>query len=249
MQEKQKWFETWFNTSYYHTLYKDRNDDEAQFFMKNLINHLAIKDSATVLDLACGKGRHSIFLNEQNLKVTGLDLSEQSITHAKQFENNSLHFDVHDMRNVYDKQTFNYIFNLFTSFGYFEDDNENQKAISSMEKMLAENGTLVIDFLNATKTINNLVKKETKIVEGIAFHISRRLEKGFIIKQIQFTDKGKDYTFEERVKALKLEDFQKFFDKTNLELLEVFGNFSLEKFNAENSERLIMILRLPMKCG
>ena len=158
MKEKQEWFETWFDTSYYHMLYKNRNDEEAHFFMKNLINYLAIKANSKVLDLACGKGRHAVFLNQQKLDVVGVDLSGESIAHAKQFENDSLHFDVHDMRAIYKENTFDYVFNLFTSFGYFKDDNENQKAVSSMEKMLNEKGVLVIDFLNATKTINNLVQ-------------------------------------------------------------------------------------------
>jgi SAM-dependent methyltransferase len=249
MQEKQKWFETWFDTSYYHILYKNRNDEEAQYFMKNLIKYLAVKEHSKVLDLACGKGRHSIFLNEQKLDVVGVDLSEQSILHAKQFENDSLHFDVHDMREVYDKQSFDYVFNLFTSFGYFEDDNENQKAVSAMEQMLNENGVLVIDFLNAVKTVNNLVLKEEKVIDGITFNITREVKNNFIVKSIQFEDKGESFSFEEKVKALKLEDFKKFFDKTKLELLDVFGNFSLEKYDPKTSDRLIMILRLPLKCA
>lgn len=249
MQEKQEWFETWFDTSYYHILYKNRNDEEAHFFMKNLIKYLEIKDGSKVLDLACGKGRHSIFLNEQNLDVVGVDLSEQSIKHAKQFENETLHFDVHDMREVYKKQSFDYIFNLFTSFGYFEDDHENQKAISAMEQMLNEQGVLVIDFLNAVKTLNNLVLKEQKNIDGITFNITKEVKNNFIVKTIKFEDKGESFSFEEKVKALTLKDFKKFFDKTNFELFEIFGNVSLEKYNPETSDRLIMILRLPLKCG
>ena len=59
---KSDWFTDWFNTSYYHTLYKDRNDKDAQLFMRNIINFLKIPSSSHLLDLPCGKGRHSIYL-------------------------------------------------------------------------------------------------------------------------------------------------------------------------------------------
>jgi len=248
MQKKNNWFETWFDTEYYHILYKNRNDKEAHFFMDNLVNYLEIANNSTVLDLACGKGRHSIYLNKKELDVVGVDLSEQSIKYAQQFKNETLHFDVHDMREVYTKQKFNYIFNLFTSFGYFEDDSENQKAISAMEQMLDTNGVLVIDFLNATKVIKNLIKEEQKIIDGITFNIKRKVENQFIVKTISFEDKGKKYSFEERVKALRLEDFEKFINHTNMELFEVFGNFALDKFDENTSDRLIMILRMPLLC-
>lgn len=241
--QKQQWFETWFDTKYYHILYKNRNDEEAHFFMNNLVEHLNVEKDSTVMDLACGKGRHSVFLNKKGLEVTGVDLSAQSIEHAKQFENNSLHFDVHDMREVYKKQKFDYVFNLFTSFGYFEDDNENLKAIQAMKEMLEPNGVLVIDFMNCVRTINNLVLEEQKNIEEIQFNITRKVENNFIVKSINFEDQGKLFSFEERVKALTLEHYKTFFKKAGLELLEVFGNFKLENFEENTSDRLIMILK------
>lgn len=241
MQQKKEWFENWFDTKYYHILYQNRNDDEAHFFMNNLVKHLGVKPNAVVLDLACGKGRHSIFLNEKGLDVTGLDLSRESIEYAKQFENDSLHFDVHDMRKVYPKQ-FDYVFNLFTSFGYFENERENQDAINAMKKMLKKDGVLVIDFLNAHKTIADLVAKEEKILDGITFHITKNVVDGFIVKTITFEDEGKQFSYQERVKALTLNHFKTFFEQAGLVLKETFGNINLEKYQAETSKRLIMVL-------
>lgn len=241
MQAEKQWFENWFDTKYYHILYQRRNDDEAQFFMSNLIHHLNVKPNAEVLDLACGKGRHSIFLNQKGLDVMGLDLSKESIEYAKQFENDTLHFDVHDMRKVYPKK-FDFVFNLFTSFGYFENDAENQETINAMKSMLKPNGVLVIDFLNAYKTIKNLVEKEEKTLDNITFNIEKSIVDGFIVKTIGFEDEGESFSFQERVKALSLSDFEAFFKHAGLELKETFGNFNFEPYQAETSERLIMIL-------
>ena len=77
-----QWFTSWFDTPYYHTLYKDRNHSEAQVFMDNLTNYLNVPEHGEILDLACGKGRHSIYLNSLGYNVTGVDLSENSIEYA-----------------------------------------------------------------------------------------------------------------------------------------------------------------------
>ena len=88
------WFTDWFNTSYYHILYKDRNDADAQLFMKNITAFLALPKTAHILDLPCGKGRHALFLNSLGYKVTGADLAENSIKYAKQFENEKLNASI-----------------------------------------------------------------------------------------------------------------------------------------------------------
>ena len=72
-KEQQNWFASWFDTDYYHILYKDRDYDEAELFMNHLTNYLNIPEGGTILDLACGKGRHSVFLNDLGFDVTGAD--------------------------------------------------------------------------------------------------------------------------------------------------------------------------------
>ncbi|MBB6609647.1 class I SAM-dependent methyltransferase [Pontibacter sp. Tf4] len=242
-QQEQEWFSTWFDSPYYHILYQNRDDQEAQQFMDKLLTYLHPKPHEKVLDLACGKGRHSVYLNQKGYDVTGLDLSEQSIAYAKQFENERLHFAVHDMREVYQPESFDFILNLFTSFGYFENETENVVALCAVASTLKHGGKLVIDFMNTNLTIANLVAEEVKVVEGIEFHIHRGVENGFIVKTIRFSDKGEDYCFEERVRALRLEDFMEYFGMAQLRLAEVFGDYDLHSFKPESSERMIFVLK------
>ena len=147
-KEHSKWFQSWFDTSYYHILYKQRDYKEAEVFIKNIVNYLNLDKDDSILDLACGKGRHSIFLNTLGYNVTGLDLSKNSIEHAKTHESNSLHFDVHDMRDIY-KTQFEVVLNLFTSFGYFEERADNFKVIQTIKSSLKQNGIGVIDYMNS----------------------------------------------------------------------------------------------------
>lgn len=237
-----KWYASWFDTPFYHILYKDRDYAEAEAFMTTLTNYLNLPEQAKILDLACGKGRHSIFLNKLGYDVIGADLSENSIAHAKQFENNTLHFKVHNMCLPYG-ETFDAVFNLFTSFGYFENESDNLSTIKAIKADLNEFGFGVIDFMNSNYVINNLVEKDTKTVDGIEFTMTRRVENGYIIKDISFTFEDEDYQFQEHVKAFTLSDFETLFENAGVYLLDVFGDYKLNKFDANNSERLIMIFK------
>lgn len=242
MTKASEWFDQWFDSPYYHILYKHRDYEEAKEFLDTLINYFRIKPNHKVLDLACGKGRHSIYLNEKGFDVVGVDLSEQNITHARQFENDRLKFDIHDMREVYAENEFDFVLNMFTSFGYFDSEKENEQAIRSAAKSLKPGGSLLIDFLNPYRVINNLVPEEKKTVEGITFDITRNLsEDGFIVKGINFKDNGKAYHFEERVKAIRRIEFLDYFRKADLKLIKTFGDYDLNEYDPEKSERMIFV--------
>lgn len=236
------WFAKWFDTKYYHILYKDRDYQEAGMFIDNITSYLNLPEKAKVLDLACGKGRHSIYLNKLGFDVVGADLSENSINEAKKHENESLHFVVHDMREPFE-QKFDAVFNLFTSFGYFDNDEDNLTTLKAIKESLNEYGFAVLDFMNVEKVIPNLVTSEVKTVEGIDFHIKRRFENGYIYKDISFEDNSEKYNFTERVKAFRLEDFEQMMDQSDIYLLDVFGDYKLGKFIKDTSDRLIMIFK------
>lgn len=243
MDSSKTWFAEWFDTNYYHILYQHRNEEEAKQFIAKLISHLKVPKGSRCLDLACGKGRHAKFLSEHGLNVTGLDLSPNSIESAKQFENKNLIFDVHDMRLKYGSHKFDYIFNLFTSFGYFNSNSDNIKVLKAIEDMLLPNGIAVIDFMNAEKVIKKLVSSEQKELNDIQFNITRRYDNQHIFKDIKFTDQGESYHFTERVQALKKSDFIEILKHTNLELVRVYGDYQLNDFEENSSDRLILILQ------
>lgn len=238
-----EWFVDWFDTSYYHTLYKDRNDEEASVFISNLLHFLQLENSAHVLDLACGKGRHSVTLNSLGYSVKGVDLSANSISHAKENENETLQFAVHDMRDILHGEKFKAVFNLFTSFGYFDTICDNECVVQSIHEMLEENGFLIIDFMNAARVIENLVEKETKIVDGITFNLERVYDGEHIFKHIRFEDKETSFHYTERVQALKEQDFKTLLSENKFEIISTFGNFSLEPFDEKTSDRLIIIAK------
>ena len=234
------WFKNWFDSKYYHILYKNRDEQEAVFFLNKIINHIKLK-KGKVLDVACGKGRHAKYLNKIGFNVVGIDLSKNSIDLAKKNENEKLKFYVHDMRNVFKENEYNLVTNLFTSFGYFEDHKDEQKAINSMAKNLKKEGMLLIDFMNVKKVINSLIPSEKKIIDDINFNIKRSFNENYITKDIEIIDKEINLKFKEKVRTLTLIDFNKMLEKANLKIIDLFGDYKLSDFNALNSDRLIIL--------
>ena len=237
------WFKHWFNSPYYHLLYKNRDIKDAQIFIDNLVNRLQITTHSKILDVACGKGRHCIYFNKKGMDVVGIDLSTNSINTAKKYENKTLKFEVHDMRKVFKENSFNIVTNLFTSFGYFENDQDEQKTINAIALNLKEEGILIIDFMNSKRVMKNLVKSERKKINGIAFKISRSIKNNYILKNIAFSDNGENYQFQEKVRALTLANFSNLIHNAGLKIIDIFGNYRLEEFSAVNSERLIIICK------
>jgi SAM-dependent methyltransferase len=241
-KEVNNWFASWFDSPYYHILYKDRDQEEAQVFMDTLVHYLNLPEEAKILDLACGKGRHAIHLNQLGFTVLGADLSANSILEANKSANATLHFKEHDMREPFEEK-FDAIFNLFTSFGYFENPADNLKTLKAIKDSLTEYGFAVIDFMNVHQVLANLVPEEVKTVDGIDFHIKRYLKDSFIYKEIDFEDQGNHYHFTEKVNALTLADFENLMEQADIFLLDIFGDYKLKKFHKMESERLIMIFK------
>lgn len=240
---EQLWFKDWFNSPYYHILYKNRDGKEAQGFMDALAGHLKLSTSDRIWDLACGKGRHSVYLNSKGLNVIGTDLSENSIKEALKSSNDILEFYVHDMRTPFRINYFTHVFNLFTSIGYFENERDNQKVFKNVNNALKPGGLFVVDFFNVTD-VKTCMQPDNKInIEGIEFNICKKIENNKVIKRIEFSDKGKNYFFEEKVSLLKQKDFLDMATTAGFKLEAVFGDYKLNGFDETKSERLILIFR------
>ncbi len=239
------WFKTWFNTPYYHLLYQNRDFAEAENFISKLISYLDIPENSEIIDLACGKGRHSVFLNKLGYSVLGLDLSEESIAHNQEFEKSGipyLKFEVHDMREPIDSSPVVLVVNLFTSFGYFESHEEDDAVFKSVYNVLKPGGIFVLDFLNEQYVKNTLVPQQEIIRGDITFDIRKRIENHHVIKDINFTDQNEDYHFFEQVKLHSQEEIEDFAKTNHFSVKNIFGDYHLNQFDRETSPRCIMVL-------
>src|SRR5947207_2050646 len=140
LTKKKEWFETWFDTPYYHLLYENRNHGEAEEFVLKLLEYLKLPADADVLDVACGIGRFSIALAKHDLNVVGIDLSLKNIEHASIHESENLSFYQHDMREIFYVNYFDAAFNMFTSFGFFNLERDHLKSVRAMSHSLKKGG-------------------------------------------------------------------------------------------------------------
>lgn len=245
MKKPTEWFENWFDSPYYHVLYKHRNHQEAKAFINKLLLNLAPAPTAEFLDKACGRGRHTAHLSKKGYRSTGLDLSPNNISYAQQKWGKIAHFEIHDMRLPYRTAAFDYVLSLFTSFGYFQTDQENQEVLASAYSDLKNGGTLVLDFLNINWVKKHLLDKDIKTIKDIQFCLKRQITNGWIIKNIDITDQEETFHFEEKVKALNVEVLKQMFTNVGFNINAIFGNYNLDAFDADLSERVIIIATKP----
>jgi SAM-dependent methyltransferase len=243
-QQHVDWYESWFGSPYYPILYNHRDVDEAKDFVKNLIHYLQPPVGSTMADIACGEGRHSRQLAAYGFEVIGTDLAAESIQIAKKYETDKLQFFVHDMRSPLYMNYFDFAFNFFTSFGYFEKYHDHELAAKAFASCLKQGGTLIIDYLNKENALKKLVANETVERDFFTFYISRKLEQGHFIKNIQFEDEnGRERHFHESVAAFTVQDFKTLFHKAGLKLVTCFGDYDLSDYNEEFSPRMIMFFK------
>jgi len=243
------WFKDWFNSPYYHQLYFKRDETEAAAFINKLIDHLQPRLGAEMLDVACGKGRHSIQLAGKGFTVTGIDLSEDSIREAKELEEPNLEFFVHDMRLPFRINYYDYAFNFFTSFGYFKTRREHDNAIRTIAQSLKPNGYFVMDYLNAHFAEDNLVHKSEKLIDDVNYYITKWFDETHFFKKIVVEDENLEEPLEytEKVAKFNLGDFTDMFSFQGLQIQEVFGDYQFGNYDVKKSPRLIMIAKKVVK--
>lgn len=240
MNERQ-WFEKWFDTPYYHLLYNHRDDKEAAKFIEQLLGFLDLPKGSRILDIGCGKGRHSRYFASAGYKTTGIDLSPMSIAEARKDAEPGLNFEIWDMRIPFRENGFDLVVNLFSSFGYFESGEDDQKALNAMAANLKEDGILVLDYMNP-EYIVKIIKTRDIIDRGeVQFHIRKKIENGFILKEIDFLADHENHHFEERLKLIKPGQFEQLLQKAGIGIIKVFGNYDLCIFDAAHSPRQVII--------
>ena len=245
----QAWYKEWFNSPFYHKLYFERDDKEAETFISTLIDHLQPAPGSTILDIACGRGRHSRILAKKGFNVTGIDISFDSIAFAKKFENENLEFYQHDMRLPFRVNYFDHAFNFFTSFGYFRTRREHDDTIRTIANGLKPNGIFVIDYLNVHYSEDHLVYNEQKKLNGTNYEIHRWHDDTHFYKKIVINDPllHQPVNYTEKVSKFSFGDLNDMLSYQGLQVQEVFGDYKLGNYDVRTKPRLIIIAKKSPK--
>ena len=238
------WFEDWFNTKEYLEVYRHRNESEAKELVSIILNSIQIPENGSVLDLACGAGRHSIYFAQKGYDVTAVDLSQNLLLVAKEaaLENKvNIEFIQSDIRYFSSGKKFDLIVNLFTSFGYFETDSENFMLFEIVKKYLNNSGYFVLDYLNKTYVQNNLVKESTDMLGKGKIIQKRFIEGNRVVKDIFINQNGSSKHYRESVRLYDDQELKAAISDAGLRIEKVFGEFNGKGFEKDNSKRIIII--------
>jgi SAM-dependent methyltransferase len=151
------WWRTWFGPSYL-ALYDETLRERTPVEIDRLETILHLRPPLRILDLPCGQGRHAIELARRGYEVTGVDISPFMIDVARERAKASalqVHWLTGDMRKPVPGEAFDLILNLFTSFGYFADDADDQKVLVAAASMLKPGGRFVLEVINGERVMAN----------------------------------------------------------------------------------------------
>jgi SAM-dependent methyltransferase len=245
-----EWFASWFDSAHYHRLYAHRDEREAAQLVERLVQRLRATvsgpgESLTALDLGCGAGRHSRKLASLGLTVTGLDLSAESIREARRSEHEHLRFLRGDMRRPFGRRAFDFVFSLFTSFGYFEEPADHLKVVRNIARSLKPGGALVLDYMNARFAQDHLESQDVVERDGVVYRLSRWADARHIYKKIVIDDSAsiKPLEYIERVAKFSLGDFRFMFGLFGMSIEDAYGDYALNPFDPRTSPRLLMVVR------
>ena len=241
------WYKDWFLDANYRVVYEHRDEGEAAQMLDLIEQTIGRDTDRRVLDLGCGSGRHAISFARRGYKdVTGVDLSSTLLNEAK-VSADALGLDVRfierDMREL-PSETFDLVVNLFTSFGYFDKDEENALVIANVASHLNPGGYFVIDFLNSQFVREHLVAHDERVLPGGArLEQSRWIENGRIEKRLLIRNGLEAQEYIESVRLFDASDFIQMFGMCGLRVEHTFGSYFGEPFDSRRSSRLILFAR------
>lgn len=240
------WFKDWFSSEEYNLVYSHRDTNDAKKIIDLIVSSLNLNTQHYLLDAPCGSGRHLQYLSSLKFNVVGFDLSLPFLIQAKnniaRINQNPLLFRC-DIRKLGLKRKFDCIFNLFTSFGYFIDDEENFAFPKNAYDLLQINGCFVLDYINKYFITRNLLPYSFKEINGLKVEESREIKLDRVIKTIKITQGSNTKLFYESVKLYSKDFILERFIGFGYSLIRLFGDYDGNSFNEETSERLIMVFQ------
>jgi len=242
------WYEKWFSNKYYLEIYSHRDEKEARDIINLIQRYIPLVTNAKVLDVCCGAGRHSIELARRGYNVSGFDLSPYLISQARESlssakeTNLTVEFMIKDMKDFSFGNVFDMAINVFTSFGYFETDEENFKVFENVRESLKPGGYFVFDFINPDNLRKAIVGESEDVYDGVKIIQKRYIENNFVYKDI-FIGEEK-YT--ERLRLYNLEDIYSVFKTIGFNVVKVFGDYYGNAFDRENSKRMVYICKTEL---
>ena len=240
------WYKDWFNSEYYLRVYKHRDESEAERLVLLIEKSVNLESQSSVLDMACGAGRHAIAFAKKGYKVTAVDLSQRLLEEAKKNAIDAgvnIDFVLSDILNFQTAKKFDLAVNLFTSIGYFETDEENYDVTEKANSLLKEDKYFVLDYFNKDFLLNNLIPTSIISENGLKITQNRSIEGNRVVKKIIIENDDSFQEFYESVRLYSFEETKSIVERAGFKIIKEVGDFYGNTFKKETSPRLILIAK------
>ena len=244
-----EWYRSFFGKDYLdvygHLLTDERSEAEAAF----VIRALDLKQGDRVLDLCCGTGRHSVPLARAGLVVTGLDMSEEYLSQARSAARKAgvkVRFVCGDMRAIPFRGEFDAVVNMFTAFGYFDEEVDDQRVIESVAASLKLGGMLLLDMLNRDWVAANHVPCEFREGEdGTIYRERRSFDPVAGRSHVEFkitSPDGEDRKVSHHIRLYVATEISRMLGRAGLTLERSYGGYDGSMLSMEG-RRMILVAR------
>lgn len=235
------WYQESFGEDYL-LVYKHRSQEEAEQQVTAILPLLQLTPEDRILDLCCGTGRHAAALARRGFDVTGLDLSDVLLSYARrQRDRWPVTYVQGDMRELpFSSDSFDVVLNLFTSFGYFAEDHENERVLREIARVLVPNGRFFIDFLNREHVRQHLIPRSEREENGLTIREERQVDGDYVKKTITITEGDHERIYYERVKMYTHDEMLEMIERAGLCVERVLGDYDGMAY-AEDASRMIFI--------
>ena len=247
------WYVDFFRADYLnvygHTFTEERAEKESAF----VADALGLKPGASVLDLCCGNGRHSIQLAKRGLRVTGLDLNPEYLelaNNAAKASQLTIETVAADMREIPFEDKFDAIVNMYSSFGYLESEAEDLKVLESAARALKAGGRLLLDMLNREWAIDNYIQNDWHSGADGTLYVERRdLDLATSRMHVHFivVDPGgaRRESVGHNIRLYTLTEMTRLLARAGLRMAAVFGGFEGEDYGIGTRRMIIAAQKEP----
>ena len=247
-----EWWEDIYNRQIYFDLYEQEDTQLAEQQVQQVLALLHLQSGASILNLCCGYGRHSIKLAQRGFKVTGVDISAKQIQHAREVAQNAraqVDFQVADARKLNFQEIFDVVLNMFISLGFFKDDHENRQVLQGVFRALKPGGRLFIDFWNREKEIRHFQPTACEKIREII--VLKEWQFDALAGRLNWTNTaifpdGKRESWDHSIRAYTVAELKALIEETGLKVEAVYGSLAGEEYTL-NSPAAIIIATKPFE--
>jgi SAM-dependent methyltransferase len=248
IQKKQVWYE---NKNLWKTfapiLFSPKRLGDAVGEVNRIIKLSGIRKGAKVLDLCCGNGRHSLELARRGFKVIGVDLTEEYLANARRkarAQGLNIKFVRDDMRRFCQLDYFDAVINMYTSFGYFDNPEDDRRVLSNTYYSLHKGGTLLIDVVGKEILARIFKPRQWQEDNGRIFLQERKIARdwSWINNRWIIIENGKKYEIEFGHRIYSAAELTALLKDCGFKSVKIYGDLAGSDYD-HNAKRMIAVAK------